>query len=316
VELRQLASFLAVVEEGQFARAAARLFLTPPAVTGHIQRLERELGVRLLERSPIALTPAGERLVPHARTMLAAANAAAGLVTECGGHGGTLLRVGVMAPGSAELTPTILRAFRNAQPQTEITIKGLNFTEHITALVEHRVDVAFVRPPPDDERILVDVLTTEPRVLIVPAAGPVGDADAVRLEEVLDLPYVALPENTPRVFTDYLYFAAARNGTPPRRGLDEALTIQDVLTSVSAGRGTGAALSSFAHLYHWPGIRFVPVLDAPWQQSALLTRRNDTRPEIRAFRTLATTLARELGPRFESATQRVPHPVDLSVADL
>jgi DNA-binding transcriptional LysR family regulator len=316
VELRQLASFLAVVEEGQFARAAARLFLTPPAVTGHIQRLERELGVQLLERSPIALTPAGERLVPHARTMLAAANAAADLVTERGDHGGTPLRVGVMAPGSAELTPTILRAFRNAQPQTELMVKGLNFTEHITALVEHRVDVAFVRPPPDDDRILVDVLTTEPRILIVPAAGPVSDANAVHLDEVLDLPYVGLPEGTPRVFTDYLYFAAARNGTPPRRSLDEALTIQDVLTSVSAGRGTGAALSSFAHLYHWPGIRFVPVLDAPWEQSALVTRRNDPRPEVRAFRTLATTLARELGPRYASATQRAPHPVHLSVVDL
>jgi LysR family transcriptional regulator, benzoate and cis,cis-muconate-responsive activator of ben and cat genes len=314
VELRQLASFLAVVEEGQFARAAARLFLTPPAVTGHIQRLERELGVRLLERSPIALTPAGERLVPHARTMLAAASAAASLVTESGDNGGVTLRVGVMAPGSAELTPTILRAFRNAQPHTPLAVKGLNFTEHITALVEHRVDVAFVRPAPDDERLIVDVLTTEPRVLIVPAAGPVADADAVRLEEVLDLPYVGLPEGTPRVFTDYLYFASARNGTPPRRSLDEAATIQDVLTSVSAGRGTGAALSSFAHLYHWPGIRFIPVLDAPWEQSALITRRDDTRPEVRAFRTLATTLARELGPKYASATQR--EPPHLSVVDL
>src|SRR3954468_22316580 len=82
MELRQLASFLAVVEEGQFARAATRLFLSPPAVTGHIQRLARELGLQLLDRSPLALTPAGERLVPYARTMVAAANAASDAVTE------------------------------------------------------------------------------------------------------------------------------------------------------------------------------------------------------------------------------------------
>jgi DNA-binding transcriptional LysR family regulator len=295
VELRQLASFLAVVEEGQFARAAARLFLTPPAVTGHIQRLERELGVQLLERSPIALTPAGQRLLPHARTMLAAANAASDAIAELrGGPSRAPLRVGVMAPGSAELTPAILRAFQSTQPGVRLSVESLNFTEHITALIEHRVDVAFVRPPPDDERIAVDVLTNEPRVLIVSAAGELGDADAVHLDEVLDLPYVGLPEGTPQVFTDYLYFTSARNGMPPRCAVDEVLTIEDVLTSVAAGRGTGAALRSFSRLYRWPGIRFVPVVDAPWEQSALATRQKDPRPEVQAFRALATTLAREL----------------------
>jgi DNA-binding transcriptional LysR family regulator len=303
MELRQLASFLAVVEEGQFARAASRLFLSPPAVTGHIQRLERELGVQLLERSPIALTPAGERLVPHARSMLAAANAAADAVNHLRADDGVPLRVGVMAPGSAELTPAILRAFRKAQPNTPLSLKSLSFAEHTAALTEHRVDVAFVRPAPDDERILVDVLTTEPRVLIVPSENPVGDADAVHLNEVLDLMYVGVPEGAPRVFTDYLYFSSARNGMAPRFGMDQVTTIQDVLASVSAGRGTGAGLNSFSRLYHWPGIRFVPVLDAPWEHSALASRRNDPRPEVRAFRSLAATLARELGPWLEGASE-------------
>lgn len=304
VELRQLASFLAVVEEGQFARAASRLFLSPPAVTGHIQRLERELGVRLLERSPIGLTPAGERLVPYAHAMLDAADGASEALTEPHADDHAPLRVGVMAPGSAELTPAILQAFRQARPQTTLSMESLSFAEHTTALIEHRVDVAFVRPAPVDERLVVDVLTTEPRVLIVPSAGPVGDADEVRLGEVLDLQFVSLPENAPRVFTDYLYFTAARNGTPPRCAAARATTIQDVLTCVSAGLGTGAALRSFARLYHWPGIRFVPVVDAPWEQSALTTRRDDPRPEvIRAFRRLAAALARELGPRLEHAAE-------------
>jgi DNA-binding transcriptional LysR family regulator len=304
VELRQLASFLAVVEEGQFARAAARLFLSPPAVTGHIQRLERELGVQLLERSPLALTPAGERLVPHARAMLAAANAATDAVADLRTDDDPPLRVGVMAPGSAELTPVILRAFRKTRPDIPLTVENIGFAEHTTALTEHRVDLAFVRPEPDDERLNVDVLTTEPRVLIVPSAGPGGDADALRLSDVLDLAFVRLPEDVPRAFTDYLYFAAARNGVPPRCGVDEAATIQDVLTSASAGRAVGAALSSFSHLYRWPGIRFVPVIDAPWAQSVLASRRDDTRPQVRAFRTLATTLAHDLGPCLASAPER------------
>jgi DNA-binding transcriptional LysR family regulator len=310
VELRQLASFLAVVEEGQFARAATRLFLSPPAVTGHIQRLERELGVQLLERSPIELTPAGERVVPHARTMLAAANAATDVVTGLHADDNAPLRVGVMAPGSAELTPAILRAFREARPQTPLSVESLTCAEHTTALIEHQVDVAFVRPPPDDERLRVDVLTTEPCVLIVPSAGPVGDADAVRLSDVLDLPFVGPPEGAPRVFTDYAYFSSARNGVAPRRGVDQASTIQDALTIVSAGRGIAPTLYSFSRLYRWPGISFVPILDAPWEESALASRRNDTRPEVRAFHMLAATLARELGSVSELA--RSPGHLELS----
>ncbi len=306
MELRQLASFLAVVEEGQFSRAAARLFLSPPAVTGHVQRLERELGVRLLERSPIALTAAGERLVPHARTMLAAANAASDAVADLHDGSGGPLRVGVMAPGSAELTPAILRAFRRARPDTALTVVNLDFTEQTTALAEHRVDLAFVRPAPDDERFTADVLTREPRVLVVPSAGPLGAADAVGLADVLELRYVGLPECAPQAFADYLYFASARNGTPPRCGPDLATTIQDVLTSVSAGRANGAALRSFARLYRWPGISFVPVVDAPWEHTVLATRSADPRPEIRAFRMLSVRLARDMGHGLEAESWDQP----------
>lgn len=313
MELRELASFLAVVEEGQFARAATRLFLSAPAVTGHVQRLERELGVRLLERSPLALTPAGERLVPYARTMVVAANAVSDAVTDPRTGDGTPLRIGVMVPGSAELTPAILRAFRRTYPYTPLSVKSLSFAEHTAALTEHRVDLAFVRPAPDDERLLVDVLTVEPRMLIVSSADPVADAESVRVGDVLDLQYVGLPDRVPRVFADYLYFTQARNGVPPRRTDDRAMTIQDVLTTVSAGRGTGAGLGSFARLYRWPGIRFLPVVDAPWAQTALASRRNDPRPEVHAFRTLAVALAHEAGPPLETLGEPpgpAPEPAD------
>lgn len=298
MEQRELLSFLAVVEEGQFARAASRLFLSPPAVTGHICRLERELGVRLLNRSPVSLTPAGERFLPHAHAIVVAANAASASVTDLRPEPDKPLRIGVMSPGSAELTPAILRAFRVANPAVSVTVRSLNFTEHVTALAEHRVDAAFVRPAPNDERIEVDVLTTEPRVIIVPATAPVAEAAALHLADVLDLSYVDLPESTPRVFTDYLYFGAARNGTPPRRGLDQAMTVEEVLTSVAAGRGTGAALYSFGRYYRWPGVRFVPIIDAPWEHSVLAIRRNDPRPEVQSFRTLAVALTRDFGDKL------------------
>ncbi|WP_385617758.1 LysR family transcriptional regulator [Streptomyces sp. P8-A8] len=59
MDLRVLSSFLAVVEEGHFGRAAARLFLPPPAVTQHVRRPENELGTRLLHRHPSRPLPPG-----------------------------------------------------------------------------------------------------------------------------------------------------------------------------------------------------------------------------------------------------------------
>ncbi|MER7156849.1 LysR family transcriptional regulator, partial [Streptomyces lydicus] len=62
MDLRLLSSFLAVVEEGHFKRAAARLFLSPPAVTQHIRQLESQFGTQLLHRNPVSPTRAGARL--------------------------------------------------------------------------------------------------------------------------------------------------------------------------------------------------------------------------------------------------------------
>jgi DNA-binding transcriptional LysR family regulator len=300
-------SFLAVVEEGQFARAAARLFLSPPAVTGHIRRLERELGAPLLWRSPVALTPAGERFLPHARTLVAAARAACDVVKDTAPDRGVALRVGVMSPGSAELTPAILRAFGQAQPRTRITIESLGFADFLSAVLEHRVDVAFVRPSPQDERVISDTLTVEPRIVVAPASGDLANAGDLCLADVLDRSFIPLPQHTPRALTDYGCFAEARNGTPPRWGSGLATTAQDLITSIAAGWGIAGTLHSLGRFYQSPGVRIVPVRDAPWETSALVTRRNDRRPEIAAFRGLAVALARDLGPRLLPAGCR-PEP--------
>ncbi|MDQ0380005.1 LysR family transcriptional regulator [Amycolatopsis thermophila] len=295
MDLRRLSSFLAVAEEGHFGRAAARLFLSPPAVTAHIQQLERELGVPLFERSPVCLTPAGHRFLGHARSLVEATNAALEDLSAFAADA-NVLRVGVMGHGSAELTPAVIAAFRHLRPHVELRLEALTFTQHTSALLEHRVDVAFVRPAVTDDRITVDVLTTEARIVVIPARSELAAAGELRLADVLDLPFVALPPHTPRPFTDYLYFTEARGGEAPRPGPDSAVTPQEVLMSAAAGRGAGSALHSFARFYRWPGTLCVPVVDAPWDHSVLATRTGDRNPDVTLFRRLALALA----PRFAS----------------
>ncbi|MFD7169297.1 LysR family transcriptional regulator [Streptomyces violascens] len=308
MDLRKLASFLAVAEESHFGRAAARLFLSPSALTGHVQQLERELGTTLLHRTPVQLTPAGQRLVRHARLLLNAANQAMDDVAEVASapRAGPdqPLRIGIMGHGSAEITPATMRAFRRVRPAVRVSIETLDFTEHLSPLLEDRVDVAFVRPAPDDDRVVADVLTTERRIVVVPESWEVAHAPEARLADVLNLPYLRVPAYAPRAFTDYLYFTDARGGEEPRRSRDHARTPHEVLTSVAAGRGAGSALASFARYYPWPGTVCVPIIDAPWQDSVLVTRADDDNPDVRLFRALAVALAQEHTAERREGTNR------------
>jgi DNA-binding transcriptional LysR family regulator len=86
-----------------------------------------------------------------------------------------------------------------------------------------------------------------------------------------------------------------RNGMAPDSASDKHVTAQDLIISVAAGRGIGTSLLSLQRYYTWPGVRFIPIIDAPWEPTVLLTRRDDFRPEIQGFRALANILAQELG---------------------
>ncbi|MEU6989445.1 LysR family transcriptional regulator [Streptomyces sp. NPDC046465] len=315
LDLRLLSSFLAVVEEGHFGRAAARLFLSPPAVTQHVRRLEADLGATLVDRSasPVVPTPAGVRLTGHARLLLAASNAALDDLAEAtrprAGAAERPLRVGIMGHGSAELTPAAINAYRRARPGVRVEITQLDFTEHVTALTEDRVDVAFVRPGPDDERVSADVLTTEQRIVVVADRSPLAAArlTGATVADIAGLPFFRVPGHTPRPFTDYLYFGDDAR----RRSTDFAVTPQEVLTGVVTGRAAGSGLKSFARYYAWPGATFVPIIDAPWESSYLAVRADEDNPEVRIFRALTVALARDPGlaaPSGPAAVDGTTHP--------
>lgn len=294
MELRHLRTFLAVAEELHFGAASDRLFLSPAAVTEHIQALEREAGVMLFCRGrPVQLTEAGEVLVRYARETLAHADAAVAALREySGGHAGQL-RVGILSNGAGALTPRIIRRYMRAHPRVGVSVHRLNFRDHLSALIEHRVDVAFVRPAPDDDRVEAVRLSEEHRVAVLPDWHPMAEAPELPAAEVLDEPFVSLAEDVPATFLDYLHLRSLRGGLPTRTVDLGCSDVTDVLAAVSAGRGVASAVESFRGYENWPGVSYVSLIGAEPSFNVLLRRRSDPSPLVSAFVSAATAAVQE-----------------------
>jgi DNA-binding transcriptional LysR family regulator len=286
MELRHLRTFVAVAEEGHFGAAAARLYLSPPTVTEHVQALERQTGTRLLARGRRAeLTAAGEKLAAYARQALALAEEALGDVRE----GERVLqqarlRVGVMSNGAGRTMQWIIREFMASHPNIELTITRLNFADHLTAVLDHRVDAAFVRPAPADDRISVYDLLPEPRVAVVPVRHRLAHAsEGVPVDEVLDERFIGVSEATVGSFEEYMYLQSARNGMAPHRGAGACRDVTDVIAAVAAGRGVASSVESFRGYENWPGVAYVPLHDVPPAVNTIISRRRNRSPLVPAF---------------------------------
>src|SRR6201995_761293 len=127
MELRQLAVFVAVAEEGSFTRAADRLHVVQSAVSAGVRNLERELGASLFDRSThrVELTNAGEALLPEARATLTAATAARDAVDAVrGGIRGTVLLGTMQAQGMRAVGgPDVLARFRHDHPLDRVHVR-------------------------------------------------------------------------------------------------------------------------------------------------------------------------------------------------
>jgi DNA-binding transcriptional LysR family regulator len=197
MELRQLAYFVAVAEERNFTRAAQRIPIAQPAISQQIRRLEAELGEGLFirDRRGIRLTPAGQALLPHARTTLQAAEGGREAVAALSDLLTGRLTVGLVHPLPDRRFPRLLGAFHHTYPRIELTLLEDQTDALLAALAAGRLHAALIgqgrydRPPPDLAALLV---AREPVVVAVHPAHPLAGRDQVPLRALQDEPMVTL----------------------------------------------------------------------------------------------------------------------------
>ncbi|MFB7469890.1 LysR family transcriptional regulator [Kitasatospora sp. NPDC056184] len=286
VRARDLRYFVAVAEELHFTRAAARLYVSQPALSKQIRALELRLGAHLFrrDRSGAALTAAGEALLPHARKVLAAWEEGAAALEAAKAEQRSTLVVGMStSPARGGLLPAVRSRFGAAHPHATTRLRQVSWEDPTAGLADGGVDIAFVwLPLPDRERYGWTVVAEEPRLVALPDAHPLAARAEVDFADLLDEPFLALPPSAGPL-RDFWLALDARAGRPPRIGAEVA-GVEETYEALIAGLGICLVAAGNAPLIALGGVTTRPVRGVGTSRYALAWRREDEhRPLVRAY---------------------------------
>lgn len=272
----QLRGFVAVAEELHFGRAAERLSMTQPPLSRQIQKLERAVGVRLLDRDNrgVALTPAGRAFLDEATRLLALADAAPDLARRIADGTRGVVRIGFTAASTFGVLTEVLDRISVALPEIEIDLYEMVTREQVEALQAHEIDLALARPPFDPTTSGSRLIRREELVVVVPAGHRLEALD--RPVEAADLAGEPLVMHSP---TKARYFYDLVVGLLPVQHHNVVHTVSQVATMiwlVASGRGIAFVPASAARL-GIDGVRYLPLrartprpveLHLLWQRTA------------------------------------------------
>ncbi|WIX90297.1 LysR family transcriptional regulator [Amycolatopsis sp. DG1A-15b] len=226
MELRALRYFVTVADELHFGRAADRLHIAQPAVSRQIARLERELGVRLFDRSPrqVRLTVAGLRVLDAARAALAAADRVRVAASPQAG----VMRIGTGTGQFAARLERGIDALREQAPAFDVVLVDLPLPARLNALRQGELDLALARGVRAAPGLRVLPAWTEALFAVVSVRHAVAGHAAVGVAELAGGPFRTAQDHDPSVVT-----ALREAGAPVRPG-HRAGTAGDTIIEVGS----------------------------------------------------------------------------------
>jgi len=290
MELRHIRYFLAVAEEQNFTRAAARVGIGQPPLSQQIKDLETEVGAPLFHRIPqgAELTEAGRAFLENVRVIpvqteratRAAQRAARGEIGS--------IRVGFV--GSApfnRVMPATIRSFRRAYPDVEMSFDESNAMRLIACLKDGELDAAFFRfneSPSDD--LQIRLLSEERMVVVLPATHPAAKSVEIDLVRLRNDALILVPRDAGPSLFDTAMLACRQAGFEPILG-QSAPQLGSVVSLVAAELGFSMVPESMRQL-QLTGVAYREVTgDAPLTRLALAYRRGETSKIVRNFVDLA-----------------------------
>ncbi|HEY1659842.1 MAG TPA: LysR substrate-binding domain-containing protein [Candidatus Sulfotelmatobacter sp.] len=254
LEFSELHAFVVLAGELHFRKASERLFLSQPALSKKIQRLEEKLKGALFVRSRrrVALTDAGKSFLPKAAKLLQdAEDALCETQAVIEGRVGTL-RVGFVIASVSEILPRTILRFRKLYPEIELQLRETHSPLQVSSLIEGRLDAGILRMPITNRKLVSVPLFSEHLVLATPADVPYRPKDGIN--RFRNSGFIFVSPSVSETFHDRVLSLCLRAGFTPRV-VQEANEILTILHFVRAGVGVSLVPRSALRL-KVPGVRF------------------------------------------------------------
>jgi len=288
MELKHLTSFIAVAEQLSFVRAAERLYLSQPALTGQIQRLEEELGVQLLVRNrrSVKLTDAGRVFLAEAHATLSRARLAAERAQKAARGEIGRLRIGFVSSAVLETVPSIVVAFRKQYPEVTLDLMNLRTVSQVKKLIDKTLDIGFLRLPLSNEYLQTTVIHREPFILVLPKGHPRARDKQVQIANLRNETFVAYGRRWAPGFFDSVVQMCVKEGFSPNI-VQETGEMYTAIALVAAGAGI-AILPKSVVLAQSKNIVMRPLAGSvPTSEIAIATRVRNNSLIVRSFIELA-----------------------------
>jgi DNA-binding transcriptional LysR family regulator len=280
LDMESLRIFVAVIEEGSIAAAAARTHIVASAVSKRVSDLEDDAGTPLLYRHSrgVQATPAGEALYHHAKRLSEHLQQISDELSEysAGLRGHTRIYVNFTA--MVQYLPGVLRSFLRANPKVRIDMVEKSSDEVVQAIASGVADLGICSATEDS---LGDLqwrpFSIDKLVMIVPSDHRLAGHASVAFEEALDEDVVSMPYGTS---ISKLCRAAAERAGRRLRVRIEVTSFEGVRNMVSAGLGIGVLPKGSVTPYMHTAPFSVVELDEPWslRPLSIIARNFDTLP--------------------------------------
>jgi DNA-binding transcriptional LysR family regulator len=240
IELRHLRYFIAVAEELNFRRAAARIYIDQTPLSRTIRDLEDRLGVQLFVRAPrkLHLTPAGLRLLKDARKVFIRMERAQRAVRETDARFRAPLRIGVADGVAQPKLSECLVTWRVVAPDIQLELTEMRASELAEALHREELDAGFSYGVPTDDVIAQHPAWNYSALALLPPAHELASRPQLPLTELLAFPLLSYHAGRQPGLSQQIRAMLHRHTQSPTIA-GEACTLNGCVTRIAAGMGVG-----------------------------------------------------------------------------
>jgi DNA-binding transcriptional LysR family regulator len=290
LDVRLLQTFREVAMRGSFSLAAEELGFTQPAISQHLARLERHLGVKVLERTArgVKLTPAGEALLAETEGVLSSVRQAERAAKAAGGVVASRLRVGAFPSAAAGLVPGAVREARRRMPHPdiELDLRVMEDQPGLRALVRGRLDIALMIQSPFDPIVVPDEIelleiTEDPMMIALPPDHPMASRRSVDLAQLADEPFLLTELGGTCADSNIMLRACRDAGFAPNVRL-ESEDYNALQGMAAAGLGV-SIIPRMATVGAYPGVVVRPLKGSPPSRTIVAAVNKERDPIVDAF---------------------------------